>query len=215
VYDVARRADAEAVISRMFTYLVLVLTFLALALTFFCKPLLRILTTPTFLPAATLVPLIVLAYFLRSLGEFFRIRFLVAGKPQYEAVSIAFSTAICAVGYYILIPRFGAWGAAVATVITFAFLIVFSVISTFILEPYQVEGRLFKVVLTGLLLLGLFYAVPVQSLPTEIVWGVALLLGYPALLWASGFARQGEIAIAGNMLGRIARRGSPSVLVKD
>ena len=212
IYDIARREDAESVISRIFTWLMVVLSFCSLGLVFLARPALRILTTPRFLAAAGLVPLIVGAFYLRSIGEFFRFRFMVEGKPKYEAVCTGAATVVCTAAYYSLIPRFGAWGAAMATVVAFAFLAILSLVWTYALKPYMIEPRLTKVALVAIGLLVVWYVAPVEALSLQIAWSLTLLLAYAALLWIWNFVRPGEIVIARTWIARLSAIAGESIL---
>jgi O-antigen/teichoic acid export membrane protein len=193
IYQIAKRPDADSVIARTFSYMVLILSFCGLGLIVAAKPALRILTAPAFWDAALLVPVIVLAYYVRSIGDFFRCIFLVEGRPGYDAACNWIGAAVCLAGYFLLIPRWGIWGAAVATLITFLVIGVISVVWVHRLKPFSVESaRLGKIVLTSAVLLGAYFLVPVASLAVQIGWSMLLLLAYPLLLALMRFPTPAE-----------------------
>jgi O-antigen/teichoic acid export membrane protein len=145
-YGIMRRADADHVFGRMTTYVVLGVAFCGLGVVAASKPVLRILAAPSYFPAVALVPLLVSAYCIRSIGEFFRCLFLVEGKPGYDAACTWVSSTVCLAGYFLLIPRFGVWGAAAATAITFIVFTAISVVWAYRIRPYRLEwSRLAKV----------------------------------------------------------------------
>jgi O-antigen/teichoic acid export membrane protein len=195
VYRILSMKDADAVFARLFTYAVLLVSSVALGLTLVSTPGLRILVAPGFQGAAPLIPMIAGAYAIRSIGEFLRCRFLAAGRPGYEAGCTWAGMVICVALYVILIPRYGMWGGAIATSGTFVVMGVFSVVATYRVRPYRVEGvRLLKLggVLAATLLL--YYTVPVSTLALQIGWSTLLLGLFSAGLVAVRFPTPGEWA---------------------
>lgn len=193
IYQIAKRDDSDSVFARTFSYMMLVLSFFGLGLVVAAKPTLHILTSRAFWDAALLVPVVVLAYYIRAVGDFFRCVFLVEGRPGYDAACNWIGAVVCLIGYFTLIPRWGIWGAAYATLITFLVIGVISVIWARQLRPFSIEaGRLAKIVLAAGLLLAAYYLVPVFSLWGQIGWSVLLLLSYPLLLAAMRFPTPAE-----------------------
>lgn len=193
VYQIAKREDADAVMARTFSYMILVLSLCLVGLIVTAKPALQILTTRAYWEAALLVPVIVAAYFIRAIGDFFRCVFLVEGRPGYDAACNWIGAGVCLISYFALIPRWSIWGAAFATLITFAVIGVVSVIWAQRLKPFRVEmGRLVKIFLAAAVPLGAYYVVPVSSLLVEIAWAALLLLACPLLLTIFRFPTPGE-----------------------
>jgi O-antigen/teichoic acid export membrane protein len=183
IYQIAKRHDADSVVARTFSYLMLILSFCGLGLIAASKPTLHILAKRDFWDAALLVPVIVLAYYVRAVGDFFRCIFLVEGRPGYDAACNWIGAAVCLVGYFALIPRWGIWGAAYATTITFLVIGVVSVVWVQRLKPFPVEiGRLAKIAAAAGVPLAAYFLVPLSSLWAQIGWCALLLLSYPLLL---------------------------------
>jgi O-antigen/teichoic acid export membrane protein len=211
-FNVARRSDAHAVISRIFTYLILMLSFGSVGLIVACRPVLRILVHPSFLPAIPLVPLIVLAYLIRSIAEFFQRFFVVEGRPGYDAICNWTGAGVCLAGYFILIPRYGMWGAATATILSFTTLAIISIVWTYRVRGFQLDGvRVGKIAAIALFLVGLYYLVPVSSLGLEIVWSTLLIVAFPGLLWIWRFPEAAEIGKVQSMMSEGFRRGQAFV----
>jgi O-antigen/teichoic acid export membrane protein len=193
VYRILQREDADTVFARLLTYAVLLLSLVTLVLTLGAEPGMHILVAADFRAAAPLIPVIAAANAIRSLGEFLRFRFLAAGRPGYKTYCDWAGMAVCLVLYFLLIPRYGMWGGAIATLGTFVALGVISVVATYRMSPYRVEGvRLLKLgsMLVGILVL--YYVVPVSSLALQIGWAALLLALFPAGLWVLRFHTPGE-----------------------
>ena len=207
VYQVVRRDDGEEIVARIFTYVMLALSATALTLIFFARPALHLLTTPQFENAAVLVPLIVGAYYLRAIGDFFRSFFLSAGRPGLDAICNWIGAGVCIAAYFGLIPKFGIWGAAIATAITFLVMSLIAIVWTYRLRKYRVEtSRLIKVGLVTAGLMALFLAIPVRHVIVQLLWGAILLLALPATLWVVRFQKEGEITQVLSLVGAIVRK---------
>jgi O-antigen/teichoic acid export membrane protein len=212
VYQVVRRDDGEDIVARIFTYVVLALSLTALTLIFFARPALHFLTTPTFEGAAVLVPVIVGAYYLRAVGDFFRSFFLSEGRPGLDAVCTWIGAAVCIAAYFGLIPTFGIWGAAIATAITFLAMAVTAIVWTYRLRKYRVEtSRLIKVALVTTGLVALFLVIPVHNVIVQLLWGTLLLLALPATLLLIGFQKEGEITQVLTLAGALLQQSQVTI----
>jgi O-antigen/teichoic acid export membrane protein len=201
VFPVAQRDDADVVIPRIFTYVLLMLSFCALGLTVFCRPIIRLLTTPQFHTAAFVAPLIIAAYYIRSISDFFRCFFVVEGHPEYEAICNWIGASVCLVSYFLLIPRYGMWGAASATAITFVVMAVIAIGWSYRLRPYRFEGkRIVKIVGVAATLAAFNVGFPVESQILEIFRGILLVLALPAILFVLRFQSPSELDQARSML---------------
>jgi O-antigen/teichoic acid export membrane protein len=205
IYQIIKREDARMVFARTFTYLVLVISFAGLGILVATKPALRIFTPPSYFAAAALVPIILLAYFLRAVGDYFRILFLAHGLSTHDA-ACNWIAAICAIaGYLILIPRYGMFGAAIATLITFIGAATLSILWTFRVWHFHVEwGRLCKLIAVLAGLVAIHFALGPASNTVEIVRGILIIAAYAPLLWFLQFASPGEKQLIRAAAGRFA-----------
>lgn len=83
-------------------------------------PAIRILTTPDFFGAALMVPPIVAAYVAQAWTATFVFQINMAERPRLYAITTGWSILVVLLLYWLLIPRYGAHGAAWATAISFA-----------------------------------------------------------------------------------------------
>jgi O-antigen/teichoic acid export membrane protein len=206
VFHIMKRHDADEVFARSFTYLLLAVAFCGVGMIVSASPALAILASPAYNGALRLIPLVVLAYCIRSCGEFFRSLFLVEGRPGYDAACTWIASAAGLAAYLILIPRFGVWGAAAGTIATFTIFSAVSVIWTYRLRPYRVEtARLLKIGAAAAAPLILHVAVPVPAIGLQVIWAALLILSFPALLLLLGFATREETAVTKSALRGLAR----------
>jgi O-antigen/teichoic acid export membrane protein len=205
VYRIIKRDDAEVVVARLFTYFAAVLSFCALGLLVACRPALKVLTTPAYEGAALLVPIILAAYVVRGLGDFFRALLWAHGRPGYDTAFNWVGTVVCVAAYFALIPRWGARGAAIATFIAFLTIGILATIYCYRIKPYPLErSRLQKLGLVTLVTAGAYFLVPVTSLAMQIGWGILLVSSYLAGLVALRFATPGEWELLRGLPQRLA-----------
>lgn len=207
VYQVMRRDDATEIFGRVFTYMAVVIAFCGWGVVACSKPALKLLAAPAYQSAAQLVPLLVAAYCIRAVGDFFRCLFLVEGRPGADAIATWIASVVCLGGYFALIPPFGAWGAAAATAVTFLVFTVISMVWVYKVRPYRVEGARLAKVGVALAAVAIPYAaLPVTSLPAQIAWAALLVAAFPALLWLMRFPSMGERAAVAAVLQTTAHR---------
>jgi len=73
-------------------------------------------SSSAFWPASTLIPPIILAYTLQGLDGYCKFGIFVTGNTKHHFYAVLASTIIATIGYLVLIPRYGALGAAWTTV---------------------------------------------------------------------------------------------------
>ena len=193
IFGLMKRDDADALFARLLTYAFGGIGAMVLGLIVFAKPAIHLLAHRDYSGAAVLVPIIATAYGVRSLGDFFRSRYYLAGHPGYDAIANWLGAGLCLCGYLMWIPRFGVWGAAFATLLAFCSVLAVTLIWTFRLRPYRVEaGRLAKIAIALAAMLSVFMALPVAPLLGQIAYGTLVAAGFPGLLWLFGFPTAAE-----------------------
>jgi O-antigen/teichoic acid export membrane protein len=209
MFDLMKRDDADALFARLLTYAAGAIVVPCLGLTIFARPAIRMLAHHNYSGAAVFVPAIAFAYGIRCLGDFFRSRFYVAGRPGYDALCNWAGAALCLGGYLYWIPRLGVWGAVLATAVAFAALLGIGLIWTYRIRPYRVEGgRLVKMAIAMAAVLAAFAALPMASLGGQIAFGALLMAAFPGLLWILGFPTPAERELLRAAIQRV-RAGVP------
>jgi O-antigen/teichoic acid export membrane protein len=141
IYALAREKSYAMYFSRVFTYLFLALSTVSVGITLSSGIALHILTTPAFFAARRLVPLLVLAYFLRAIGDYFRCVLYVENQPGRDAQLNWLGAGLCLLGYAVLIPSLKAWGAALATAFGFGLVATIGFVWAWKLRPFTLEWR--------------------------------------------------------------------------
>ncbi|GEM_PF-219379 len=116
-HEVAKRSDRDAIYARVFVYLNIVVLGGAVGVALFVRSVLHILTGPSYWAAAAIVPVLLPYVVLQAWSSFQDIGIIISERTKWIAVSNWGAAVVVLAAYALLIPRYGAWGAATATVI--------------------------------------------------------------------------------------------------
>jgi O-antigen/teichoic acid export membrane protein len=180
----APKAQRDHATREGFFFLSVVLITGATATCLFVEPFLRVMTTKSFYGAATLVPLIALAYVVETWANAVSFGIEVSEKTKYNAYGTWISAAVALGLYALLIPRFGGYGAALATAGGFATRLLLLLRWSQRLWPVEYGwGRpLLTAGLGALATLAYIWIAPTE-LRMQIGASVALFLGYLIAMW--------------------------------
>lgn len=118
IYDYSKQDDWKENFGRILAYLVFFLVLVGLSISLFIEDVIRLMADESFLPAAALVPILVIAYIFRESGDYFR-NILYINKRSGVMSRIAMLCALTNLALnYLLIEQFNLYGAAIATVVT-------------------------------------------------------------------------------------------------
>ena len=119
-FQIAKRPDRDVLFNKGFRYMNVVLLTTAVGLSLFVPDLLRVMAAPAFHGAATLVPLILVAYILQGWTQIQDIGILVSERTGFHTLANWIAAAIALAGYAVLVPRYLGFGAALSTLVAFA-----------------------------------------------------------------------------------------------
>ena len=180
----APRVEREKADNAGLHALTLCVVSLGLGIVLFVRPALRLIASPEYYPAAKLVPLIVLAFVFQAWSGVVQFGIDAAERTRYATLVTWISAALIAGLYWILIPAYGAYGAAAATVISFA--VRTGLMAHFANKVWPMRYdwlRQFRVLGLAVALCALAWAVPANGLLPEIVVAMLLYLGYAIYAW--------------------------------
>lgn len=188
VFANRKSENAPEIYAQMTTYWVALLFLLWLGLSVSAPELLRLMATPSFYSAASVVPIVGLAMVLDGLTFTVNIGVLFSKKPYLRMAAVVAAAVVNITLNFLLIPRYGMMGAAWATMI--GFLVQLCVALMLSLREYHVPyhwGRLLSTIgiAIGIYLSSLELTLP--SIALSIALKGVLLLVYPLSLLALGF----------------------------
>jgi O-antigen/teichoic acid export membrane protein len=206
MYEAAKRPDAPETFGRVFVRVMAAYLFVGLGLCLFAPEAVTLLGGERYLPAALVIPPVVLACFCQSASSLMDAGLYVKRRTGLKLGVTLATTAVMLTLYVALIPSHGGMGAAMATLGGFAFLALATLIVSRRVFPVRYPwGRLLGV-LSLAVVLWLFGA----ALPVALPWSVAakagLWLAAPALAWLTGLVAGDEKAFVKGLLGRLISR---------
>ncbi|MEE9354175.1 MAG: oligosaccharide flippase family protein [Methylococcaceae bacterium] len=118
-YAIHKTENAVATYQKTFLYFNIIMITLGLCISLFVKDLLKIMSAPEFHSAYKIVPIIIFAYIFQAWSKYCDLGILLSKKTSHIAIAEAIAVVIITIAYLSLIPAYGIYGAAVATVIGF------------------------------------------------------------------------------------------------
>lgn len=119
-YAIRSKPDAIYTYQKVFLYISVAMIFIGFVMALFTKDLLTIMSDPAFLAAYKIAPIIILAYIFQAWTKFCDLGLLLEAKTGQIAYAELIAVIVITIAYLSLIPLYGTYGAAWATVIGFA-----------------------------------------------------------------------------------------------
>lgn len=119
MFDVFENNGGEKVYARTFTYFTAVILIFWLLLAATIKEVVMIMSDEQYHQAYIIVHVVAMGYVLREFSDFFKGVLLIRRRTSFIGYTTGFSALVATVLYLILIPKYGMWGAAWATLFTF------------------------------------------------------------------------------------------------
>ncbi|MCI0487860.1 MAG: oligosaccharide flippase family protein [Blastocatellia bacterium] len=212
-FSVMNEEAAEEYYSRVLTYIVLASMFLALAVAAVAGDGLLLFGLRGYWPAVTLIPLLALSTVFDSASRVLNIGITLRKRtifaPVVTTAALAFNIAL----NFLLIPRYGALGATIATLLSYvAFCLLRYWVSNLFFKVRYEWGRVLTLVATGVSVTGIFYLIDFLRGPSpgdgrlylsaSIKTLLALL--FPLALFALGFYDERERRKMGEYRNKLA-----------
>jgi O-antigen/teichoic acid export membrane protein len=194
-FEIVKRPDRDAILTRGFVYLNLWLVTMAVALCLFVGDILRVMAAPAFHPAAALVPPILAAYVLQGWSQMQDTGILVRERTEMLALANWVAAGVAMTGYFLLVPRYLGLGAAIATLIAFAVrcLMIYAISQH--LWPVRYDWRpVVRILLAAGGAVGLGTVLPTDPIGLSISLRVGAFTAYLIALWNLGILSPGDRA---------------------
>jgi O-antigen/teichoic acid export membrane protein len=213
-----RDPDARRVFSLVTTYGLAVLVLLVAGLSAVATDVVRLMTRPEFYPAARVVPWIGLGVLFQGVYLLTSIGLNITKQTALYPVATAAAAGASVAANLVLVPRFGAVGAAWSNALAYAVLAGVAMRLSQRRYPIRYEwDRILRIGLSGAgAWLAAVILVPdrLPALAGLLAHGTVVLGTYPALLWVLGFYAPREVALLAQLAAR-ARRSRPPAAVEE
>lgn len=160
------------------------LLLVAVGISLFAKPGIRLMTAPAYQSAADLIPVVILAYVIAAWTLVVKFGIDVAEQPRYYTYATWASVAVTLGLYVVLIPQWGGWGAAWSTVAGFS--VRFALTVLWAEKVWRVEyawRRNAFLALAATVIASTPWVLPVQSTFQELALGLLGTLAYLGVVW--------------------------------
>jgi O-antigen/teichoic acid export membrane protein len=208
-YATAREPDAKDVLRKMTTYGIAVIVLLVAGTAAVADDLVRVMLPPEYLEATPVVWLISVGLGFQGLYLLTSIGLNITNHTKYYPITTFAAAAVGLSAGFVLMPRFGAVGAAVAFVLSLVTqaAVAFTFSQRVYPLPYEL-GRIARVVLSGAVAaLVALWAIPAwPPMLGLLARGTAAVVVYGTLLWGTGFLRPSERAFLVEVRQRIRTR---------
>jgi O-antigen/teichoic acid export membrane protein len=213
-----RDPDARRVFSLVTTYGLAVLVLLVAGLSAVATDVVRLMTRPEFYPAARVVPWIGMGVLFQGVYLLTSIGLNITKQTALYPVATAAAAGASVAANLVLVPRFGAVGAAWSNAAAYAVLAGVAMRLSQRHYPIRYEwDRILRIGLSGAgAWLTAVILVPerLPALAGLLARGAIVLAVYPALLWVLGFYAPREMALLAALAAR-ARRSRPPAAVQE
>lgn len=183
-FRIARQGNAAEVFSRVFVYLNLALGGVAMLIALFIRDFLAVMADPVFLPAYRLVPVLLLAQVVHHWTMYANLGYFITNRTHHFAYASYVGVVAVLLFNILLIPYFGIWGAACATL--FAYGMRFVAVNHFSQRHYRIDyrwtliGRMY-LIFGGVI--GVRFLLPSAPLAVSLAESVLLLAGATAVTY--------------------------------
>ncbi|MGE5178135.1 MAG: oligosaccharide flippase family protein [Bacteroidota bacterium] len=189
-FEVAADPEAPAFYARVFSYFTLGLVTAGLGMSLVIRDVIGIVAPPSYAAAAGLVPLVVLAYVLNGIGTYFELGLKLRNRTPLLGAIFAGTCVLCLGLYWLLIPRYGMFGAVLATILAFAVKAVWVYRAGSRAYPIRFEfGRLIPASLLGAAVWVARDLVPSMPRAASILTDLAFFAAFIVMLWLFGWIR--------------------------
>jgi O-antigen/teichoic acid export membrane protein len=206
MYTVARRENAREFYALFLTYFFFGLCFLAMALILFSQDIVRAMGWEK---AAPVVPWIVVSYVCWGVQAVANVGVNLKKKTHHQAAVIVAGAGLNLLLNRLLIPGYGATGAAAATLVSYALIAVCAAAVSLRLYPIRYEyERLLKIaVVAAVLCLVILPLGRVQSVWLGVGVKALCLLSFPLVLYIARFYRPAELEyVRHSLIGLVSSR---------
>ena len=193
-FELYKQEGSSKIFGQIFTYFLLIMAFAGVSVAVLTYDILRIIADEKFWSAAEIVPIIVLATTIFTFHYHVDLGIMIRKKTKYLAY-INFSNAILVLSLnFLLIPRFGIYGAAYATLIAFIYKIC---LTYYLSNRYYAIHFEFMRIIKILCAAGLVYSagamIKVESVYISFIVKSVVVMIYPFILYLFGFYTNEEI----------------------
>ncbi len=187
-FELVKEPNAKSIYSVIFTYLCFILLYIGLGICVLIKDVINIIADPKFFEAYKYVSVILIAYILNGAVVYVQFGIHLVKKTRYLAYATLMTAGINIIANILLIPVLHAWGAALATLLSYFFLLIYTHIISqkFYHVPYE-YGRILKISLLALALYAIGSLTNPSSVAVSMIVKFFIAFSFPFILYLFKF----------------------------
>lgn len=204
-FKLAEHPDRDALYARAFLTLNFILLTVAVAIGLLVHDFLRVMAAPAYAPAAALVPIMLAAYILQCWTMAQDVGILLTERTRYVAIANWVASGLAVAGFFVLVPRFGAFGAAWTTFGAFAMR--WALIYHFSQRLEYVRYRwapVLKLVTAAGVVIALGYLLPRLPVLLSLATAAVLFCAFLGFAWYGRVLAENERAAIAALVSRLA-----------
>ena len=207
--EVGNSPSGPRKIARATTYLAALYLYPALVLSLLCPAILRLLTGRQYWEAYRPVPILLIAYLFWSISTVADTGFYAKKKVHLKPWFLAIAGMFCFAGYALLIPKWGAMGAACSAALAFAILagLTMAVGQRYLRVPYEL-GRLAVLLVSSILIYVVGRLTIVRWHVSEMLVAAMAAVALPVVLLLIGWLQPDERLALSDLLSALYSRCS-------
>ena len=192
-FEIYKEPNAEETFGRIFTYFVGLIFFAGLGVSVLTKDVLILMADEKYWSAYKIVPIIVLATTIFTFHYHLNMGILIAKKTKYLAYINFSNGGLILILNFLLIPRYGVYGAAYATLIAFIYKIALTYYFSSKYYKISFESlRIAKILMSAVLIYLVCQMIHADSIYQTILIKTGSVLCFPVLLVCTGFLHENE-----------------------
>ena len=197
-FDIVKQRDAQAIFSKVFLYFNITVISVSLTISIFTRDMLRIMSNPAYHEAYRIVPIIIVAYAIQAWTYHCNLGIYLKGESKYMAAASIASALLVTVLNLLLIPAYGAYGAAWATVGAFSmrFILIYAISQRSYRINYAWDKNLLLVAL-AMVVYAISRMLFLSQVAASLAANTCLLILFLAIIYAFLLEKRERSAIRG------------------
>lgn len=207
-FSIAKDPDAKKIFARVLTYFVLIMGLVFLTLTFFIDDIAKFsilgrhIIGPKYWGGLDLVPIVLLGYMFLGISTNFSAGIYIEKKTYFTPLITISGALVNIIVNFILIPKYGMFGAALATLAAYFVMSIVTLVIINYVYPVRYEWRrLLKLGIAITLSMVLYYFLNISYPPyLSLLWRFGLILLFLIVLFFLKFFKREELEVLKDIL---------------
>jgi len=203
-FSVMEEDNAKLYYKRVLIYFSFLGIWIFLALSILSRDVLKIISNPEYHPAYKIIPIVSLAYLIFAIKSPLNLGIGFEKKTKYYALTVISGALVNLVLNLYLIPKYGAMGAAFATLIAFIIMVLLHYYINQMLYRIKYDwNRILHLAFVGGFVFIIGWYIPFDQLYVSLLSKTSVVLSFPLILYLTKFFEESEIEHVQKLISQI------------